>query len=872
MEHLGIALRAIFSQQKGDLILRKAGFIHPFRGNVVHLDTELDESDISKLLLREEQQVYSIDQLSMTGQVVLSKWVMPDPNCLPIQFYPKESVFNMLLHFATKTLLIKDGDPVCRYDTLLRWHLLTVQLGEDLFSTALLAANDSNKGYLRTHFDWNAFLGHDCKELNVMFQKPMAELHMHLKGSSYNVDISWICLMNYIQMLKPKFDEVSSKRKCTEWDFQLFEKMRKAAAIRLYLAGAAHCIHPAISKAELEEILNIHDKRSKEEEKKDKAEESILMLQNILNQCHRISVEKAKKYQIEENFILDYISVEHYSSEPVSNLVMASERKLMYNCFRRIYSAKDLDPDFATLFYAYLTYKDLFRHTILQLNARVGFANFANYEELKSEFILDKYNSLLYRVAIEGFIGNSNCRYIEARIVPKRTPEAIRDSLQKIYGSVEEKYKSKCGIIFHFIKKRDESFKPGQSIRHRALREEVKEQAFAIYKFRQKVDEDLVGAVVGIDAANSEIFARPEVFAQPFRFLRMHEVFPSECKRPDDLNITYHVGEDFLDVADGLRAVEEALIFLGLRNGDRLGHALALGTDVRKYYRKRYDTICESKQVILDNMAWLHHKCVRLIGYCPLCGYLEMMFHKYFREMFNVRTSKNSNLITEIFSEPDEGIRELDNVETYYLSWLLRGNSPTFGADLEPSVLENIADPIEKQWAKSALNHHKGVEMACRNANARELCDRYHSQELAAKSNDVDSFTIPSDYRDEYYMLLERIQEDLLRKIEKRHIAIECNPSSNYKIGEIDRYDQHPILRFFNFAMDTPYVPHNIAVSINTDDQGVFSTSLEREYSLMALALERNEIEGHKNSPRAILEWLNRVREMSIEQRFDRGL
>lgn len=37
----------------------------------------------------------------------------------------------------------------------------------------------------------------------------------------------------------------------------------------------------------------------------------------------------------------------------------------------------------------------------------------------------------------------------------------------------------------------------------------------------------------------------------------------------------------------------------------------------------------------------------------------------------------------------------------------------------------------------------------------------------------------------------------------------------------------------------------------------------------MALAMERNELMGHRNSPRAVIDWLNRVREMAIEQRFD---
>ena len=434
---------------------------------------------------------------------------------------------------------------------------------------------------------------------------------------------------------------------------------------------------------------------------------------------------------------------------------------------------------------------------------------------------------------------------------------------------MDEDSKDKCSIIFHFIKKRDESYKDNKAIRHNELRQEVKRKAFAIYNFRLKNEnrDSLVGRVVGIDAANSEIYTRPEVFAQAFRFLRGHEIFSTEYNRPYDLNVTYHVGEDFLDLADGLRAVEEAIIFLGLRSGDRLGHALSLGTDVRKYYEKRYNTICETKQVLLDNFAWLHHKCIRLRGSATLLGFLEMMFHKYFRDLYDEKFWEKSTRVSRIFSEPDFDWEQLDDVETYYLSWLLRGNSPTFGKDFD--FYDEMPNGIEKQWIDAGLNHHVGAELASRNSNARQLYDMYHARNFADISQSVDSFTIPVDYREDFYELLEMIQEQLMSKIERKHIAIECNPSSNYKIGEIDRYEQHPILRFFNYGIDTPYKPHNIAVSINTDDQGVFSTSLEREYSLMALAMERNELKGHKNSPRAIVEWLDRVREMSIEQRFD---
>ena len=128
--------------------------------------------------------------------------------------------------------------------------------------------------------------------------------------------------------------------------------------------------------------------------------------------------------------------------------------------------------------------------------------------------------------------------------------------------------------------------------------------------------------------------------------------------------------------------------------------------------------------------------------------------------------------------------------------------------------------------------------------------------------------TIREEYRDDFYSLIETIQEHLLCKIEKKRISIECNPSSNYKIGEMMRYDGHPITKFFNRGLSTPYPLHDIAVSINTDDQGVFSTSLEREYSLIALAMERYQPEGYKNSPRQIIEWLDKIREMSVEQQF----
>lgn len=887
MENISTVIKALFEKIDGDEVLRKAGFGDiSDESSFCRMDSEMIESTIVNKLLQVDKES-TIDQVSMVGQIVQFKWMEPDYSCMSLKFRSLSSVFNILLHFSLKCLRVKDGEPLCIYRTLLRWHLITTLVGEDLLTTSYIASRDLKLGKERKSFDWDAFIGHDCKELNSLFDKPMAELHMHLKGSSYNFDLSWLCMMNHIGIMQHNFEIEHPLHKFRNPDKNLYEKMKKAAAIRYYLAGAAGCLSETISLSQLQEVLrNDIDELTKKKTDKRLKDVLVVNIQELIDESRKrtrintkdifetLKISQNFKDKLEDEDIADYIPVSHYGNELIENKALAPERAFMYAVFRKIYGDNnDETSDIATLFYAYLLYKNYFRNEILQLNERVGFANFSSYEEMKTDYLLHDYDHLLYKAAIEGFLQKNKERYIEARIVPKDNEEGIVKSLQDICKEIDVKYEERFDFIFHFIKQRDEP-KETDLYRHFHLREEIRKQAYAIYNFRCNrdnwgVNNNLVGRVVGIDAANSEIFCRPEVYAQAFRFLRGHEVKINEelDDYPYDLNVTYHVGEDFMDIADGLRAVEEALIFLNLRNGDRLGHALVLGTDVRNYYEKRYYTICASRQVILDNLAWLHHKCIRLTGYTQLCGWLELMFLKYFTDIYKVKQEVGENIIDAYF-KPSEDNDLSSNINDYYLSWLLRGDSPIIGKELDSENLKKLTSTIDIEWAHAGMNHQVCAEVALGNENARDLFDAYHSYKYARRGYYGDTLTIPPMYREEWYALLEKIQQHLIEKIEKRHVAIECNPSSNYKIGEMSRYDEHPILKFFNYGLDTPYPHHDVAVSINTDDQGVFSTSLEREYSLMALAIERNQTEEHHNSPRAIVDWLDRVREMSLEQRF----
>ena len=126
-------------------------------------------------------------------------------------------------------------------------------------------------------------------------------------------------------------------------------------------------------------------------------------------------------------------------------------------------------------------------------------------------------------------------------------------------------------------------------------------------------------------------------------------------------------------------------------------------------------------------------------------------------------------------------------------------------------------------------------------------------------------------YLEQYADLIYQLQDCMIKILVNKGIAIETNPSSNYMIGTIKKYDQHPIVRFNSRKLKQAVPGMSLSVSINTDDQGVFDTLLENEYALMVLALEKaKDEEGNKlYDIEDIYEWLNYVREMGIEHSFE---
>lgn len=87
-------------------------------------------------------------------------------------------------------------------------------------------------------------------------------------------------------------------------------------------------------------------------------------------------------------------------------------------------------------------------------------------------------------------------------------------------------------------------------------------------------------------------------------------------------------------------------------------------------------------------------------------------------------------------------------------------------------------------------------------------------------------------HKKEVIKKIEEVRAEMMKLFASRKYRIESNPTSNLMIGPFDMYKELPTLQFYK---------KNIDVSVNTDAKGVFSTSLYTEYSLLALAMQKDD-------------------------------
>lgn len=816
------------------------------------------------------------------------------------------NIFEAVLIFAIRVLQEKEGEPVCLYEHLLRWRMISHELGEDMFTTAFLAYNDIRYTNGRHYFAWRPVIRNNNVYLDKLLSQGMADNHFHLKGSAPQFPLSWISIMNNVISKKNRElicgyheQRLSTIFYTGDADEPLYISYLKAAMIRCFLfAKLTH--------------RRFWLKGSMGKDKQGIEDETEKMISTLLRGTDEILFYRE---ELQENIfyfkyadgnknekILDYALLEstpYLEKDKNVNGILSGERWFLYAMFRSIYAKDSEMRKYYNYFYAYLVIKGTIRSELVQTNITIGFDNFERYQNRKEDFIeKTAFEDCYLKMAVRGTLLNQNIRYLEARITPRGEARSNKSYISRLEGIIdkEKELEDRYFYVFHFVKEKDQIDHSEGDLRcrHYRKRKSLRKQAQAIAQFREKYPRQ-ASRVKGIDTCAKEIGCRPEVFAQVYRFLGNHIVNLEEkeernillggksFQKAGQLGLTYHIGEDFLDIVDGLRAIDEAVHFLKLGCGTRFGHALVLGIDVEEHYNIKKNRILISQQDYLDNLVWMYFKIkkFRLDGYESLLIFLEQEYEKYFRIVYGnyicdgmfygTIQAARAHFRNECSNEAAAGgycnSHFYFRMPTYYAAWKLRGDNPQCYRN---GYFEEIDEKTE--WNRYSVNRTYPLDYKSRyNAECAYLYYLYHYCS-AAKEEGQRVVEVKVDHQ--FVQCAKELQLKMRDWVAKKGVGIETNPSSNYLISSFRRYDKHPIFDFYNLGLTAKWEElencPQMLVCINTDDQGIFSTYLENEYALLALALEKSLDENgeHKYNRSMIYQWINNVREMGINLSF----
>ena len=812
------------------------------------------------------------------------------------ELHIRNSVFLTLADLGQEVLTEQEGEPLCRSSQVLRWRDAYYLFGQDMLVCAYLAYCDIHSRTHRNDFAWPAILRTDDSLLRQTLEPGIAENHFHLKGSTQAFSLTWCSLMNQPDSIQnpprvfSRLLQSVASRGPEDNVLPLKDRLTIAALIRSILFRALHADAFFSWKTSRHlpgerEVFCSRDAFREEYLECFSPVSALTDMVRTLQESYGVWI----PFPDGTSACLDYAL-----GQPVFQTVkdapyrlLAGERNFLYQCFTACFSGRFSDFE-QTLLFLYLSVKTAFRGEMIQINRQVGFKNFADYEERKDWAWEGAYRWEASRMALNAPLQTEPVRSLEARLTPA---PACDEMIQKVSQFDQGKHfadqpfrpllpeeffydprqhaasflKEPHFYVLHFPKRHDDKLPSSDfslRCRHQALREEVRVKAEALAE-ALSISPYLCNRIRGIDACANEVDCRPEVFATAFRFLRSFQstglwtdasLLPHPAHR---LSVTYHAGEDFYDIADGLRAIDEALRFLDYRRGDRIGHALALGVDPQFHYQTKSMNIVLPKQNRLDDLVWLLYRGRELGAHIDpqLYGILQQEALRLLQDIYGDAVAVRNNWSVTL--------------QDYFCSMMLRGDEPSLYRSMR------FQEPDWKfcgQYDDYQVPHDRpGLELSSYRRSPK-IAGLYYYYHYGWKENQEGRKPIRIQIKQDYIALIRQVQDALQRHLAARGILIECNPSSNVLIGTFGEYAKHPIVRFNQMGLITPPDPQcsQLHVCVNTDDLGVFDTSLEFEYALLYRALsEQTDERGHPlYTAKDILSYLKNVREMGMQAVF----
>ena len=422
------------------------------------------------------------------------------------------------------------------------------------------------------------------------------------------------------------------------------------------------------------------------------------------------------------------------------------------------------NKEVASSFHHYLLILGLVNQMLVQQPQCFGFEQFQHYTSNG----LREYSEQEYEQRFLQLAGNQldNIKIIEGRFSPKDKEYKNNYLIDKIrrgwllLNNRQGCNKSDIRLIAHFIKRAD---KQKKDIRFKELRLKNKKICEALISLRNSGSKN-GKAIVGIDAAASEFDTPPEVFAPVFKKLR----------EKGFQHFTYHAGEDFYHLLGGLRAIYEAITFLDLQRGDRIGHATAAGVAPE---------------------TWAHNVGCEVV--VPIGAYMDDLLFVY-NLISNNECKALDSLMPRLYMRITELSREIypnDDFQVYDLiyAWKRR----------QEDILE-LADSGELNNIKALKRYHQ-----------KEYVEKY-KKEIKVKIFEI---------LDE--KALREVQLAILKIMHHKEIAIETLPTSNIFIGYHNSFNTYHLVNWIRWEKEGKPIP---PIVLGTDDAGIFATNIYNEY------------------------------------------
>lgn len=877
--------------------------------SLTHTDSFIGTQDenFCSVLLRNYRTVYPNDYSSDQIELQLN-----DLEQQIKSHYPKQDDLMGLFPIISGQLFtLKYGTIRVCFDRIFDWIGYINKLDLNVFMGAFMAVERIEPS---DEFNWYPEIDNERLKRQLASEIGLAENHAHMKAAGYILEISWLKFIHSSITSQSDLDYIKSyglgKLNDVYPEQKLRAFLRSVRFLRILLdtyVGHNPKYYEAKIKSQNSGLNQDADSKQKSDLKRTVSLECFADLKDFREFLYKqaISLKLTNDRVKESQQLFEYAHKRQNSnSEYIWEKEIIGEQIFWKKCFESYLSTEKDNPFFRRILNLYLVCSNYVKHSLIQSNRGSGFDRFTDAENLKSVFLGNDSKAIHANLesVFKKYLQSGPVTKLELRISPKVSADEyvaqikeLKEAYERVSGKplanvdkcatqiqkLNSVYRNlngktldelvtqtkkigkvskslsnqmfgemRIGLIIHFIKEHRKQVNENQSRRNfyadyqqAIMRQSQTLQLFMTspkYRSYQKY-------VVGIDTANLERENPPELFGDVYRM-------GYALKKQHNFHFTYHVGESYNTLMDGLRHIFEVVFRLNFSNGDRLGHALALGQDVNHYYTVKRNVVITDRQSFLDDIAWIYW----MIKQDSNADKGDLA---YLNELFN----ESSMWFEEIF----ENILTLHDYVDFYC---LRGTNFEYLLNdvYHVNMLKNLSDikliKADRRKQIRARFDQQFIDVtsseicnAVFNVNAMRLyaCYELNPEVFKRGREPITVLVTPI-----LLQLIEDTQKNLCSYLMKKNVFIEANPSSNTKISIAKHYEDLQFLKLNQYGL-LPDDTVDFPLSINTDDSAIFQTMLPYEYALIGKAL----IDSGNNVER-VYAYLAYLQKASVEQSF----